>query len=313
MSAQIDVPTINKTMTAAEWTMLLALSVLWGGSFFLTRIGLTALPPLTFVFLRVFLAALILHGVARLRRLKIPSDRSVWEAFFVMGFLNNVVPFCLIVWGQTHIASALAAILNATTPLVSVVVAHHLTADEKMTGNRLIGVVVGLLGVVIMIGPETLRGIGVGIIAQFAVLLAAVSYAFAGVYGRRFGRMGMDPVITATGQLTASFVVMFPLMLVIDEPWTLSPPGPVVWGAVAAGASLSTALAYVVYFRILATTGSTNLLLVTFLIPMSAIILGSLLLQEMLEVRHLVGIALIGTGLIAIDGRILTRARQATR
>jgi drug/metabolite transporter (DMT)-like permease len=227
-----------------------------------------------------------------------------------MGLLNNVAPFCLIVWGQAHIASALAAILNATTPLSTVVVAHFLTDDEKMTGKRLAGVLFGLAGVAVMIGPDALKGLGGDLAAQLAVLLAAVSYAFAGVYGRRFARMGVAPLGAATGQVTASTIVLAPIALLVDRPWTLAPPSLAVWGAVVGIAALSTALAYVLYFRILATAGATNLLLVTFLIPISAILLGVLLLGERLDLRHFVGMALIGAGLAAIDGRLLNLSRM---
>lgn len=292
-------------MGSLEWAMLLALSVLWGGSFFFTALTVRELPPLTVVLLRVGLAALLLHAVNRLMGVAMPRDGRVWAAFLAMGFLNNVVPFCLIVWGQTHIASGLAAILNATTPLATVVVAHLLTPDEKMTGNRLAGVLVGLLGVVVMLGPSMLDGLGTNLLAQLACLAAAISYACAGVYGRRFQRMGVPPMTTATGQVTASTLLLLPVVLVVDQPWTLAAPSPTSWGAVLGIAALSTALAYVLYFRILATAGATNLLLVTFLIPVSAILLGVLVLGERLAALQLIGMALIAAGLAAIDGRLL--------
>jgi len=227
-----------------------------------------------------------------------------------MGFLNNLVPFSLIVWGQTQIGSGLASILNATTPLFGVVVAHVLTRDEKMTGHRLAGVVLGFAGVVVMLGPAALRTVGSDIAAQLACLAAAFSYALAGVFGRRFRRMGVAPMATATGQVTASTAMLVPLALLVDRPWTLAMPGPATWGAILGIAALSTALAYVLYFRILATAGATNILLVTFLVPVSAIILGSLVLGEVLELQHLAGMALIGTGLAAIDGRLARIAKR---
>ena len=226
-----------------------------------------------------------------------------------MGLLNNAIPFSLIVWGQTHIASGLAAILNASTPLFTVVAAHLLTFDERLTGKRLAGVLIGFAGVVTMIGPAALRGLGSDILAQVAILCAAVSYAGAGIFGRRFNRMGVPPLATATGQVTASTLVLLPVALVVDRPWTLAIPNATVWGAVLGLALLSTSLAYVLYFRILASAGATNLLLVTFLIPLSAILLGGLILGEHLAPRHDVGMALIGCGLAAIDGRLLRTGR----
>jgi drug/metabolite transporter (DMT)-like permease len=296
---------VNRRMDRSEWLALLLLSVLWGGSFFFAGVQVKALPPFTIVFLRVGLAAIILNVLARAIGKKMPADLPAWRAFFGMGLLNNALPFCLVVWGQSHIASGLAAILNATTPISTVIVAHLLTNDEKMTGNRLLGVVVGFLGVVILIGPDTLQGLGGNVLAQAAVLTAAVSYAFAGVYGRRFRRMGIEPILTATGQVTASAILLFPLAISVDAPWTLPIPPLPVWEAVAGSAVLSTALGYVLYFRILATAGATNLLLVTFLIPVSAIVMGSYGLGEHLDIRHFAGLAFIGSGLAAIDGRLL--------
>jgi drug/metabolite transporter (DMT)-like permease len=295
-------------MTASEWTLLLVLSLLWGGSFFLTGVALTALPPLTVVLLRVGLAALILGLAARLAGARLPRQAGIWRAFLGMGILNNVVPFCLIVWSQTHIASGLAAILNAATPLFAVIVAHRLTADERMTGNRLVGVLIGFAGVAVMVGPSVLGGGGEWP-AELASLGAALTYAFAGVYGRRFGRMGVPPLVTAAGQVAASTLVLLPVVLVVDRPWTLPAPGPVVWAAVLGAAALSTALAFVIYFRLLATAGAANVLLVTLLVPVSAILLGALVLGERLEPRHYGGMAVIALALAAVDGRLLRLAR----
>lgn len=305
--AQDEGAHVNRTMTAGEWAMLLALSVLWGGSFFFIAVAVTELPPLTIVALRVGFAAIMLCVTLRVLGLALPRRRGVWVAFFGMGLLNNAIPFCLIVWGQTHIASGLAAILNATTPLATVIVAHLLTGDEKMTGSRLAGVLIGLSGVTLMIGPDALGGVGTNVLAQLAVLAAAMSYAFAGVFGRRFARIGIAPMATATGQVVASTAMLLPVALLVDRPWALPMPGAPVWAAILGMAALSTALGYVLYFRILAAAGATNLLLVTFLIPVSAIVLGSFVLGEHLAPRHFAGMALIGVGLAAIDGRLIRR------
>jgi drug/metabolite transporter (DMT)-like permease len=305
--------TASKAMTPKEWVMLIALSLLWGGSFFFTGIAVKELPPFSIVTLRVGLAALALTILIHLMGMAMPKSKSAWSAFFGMGILNNVIPFCLIVWGQTQIASGLASILNATTPLFAVIVAHCLTDDEKMSGNKLIGVLVGLIGVAVMIGPDALRGLGANIWAQLAVLGAAVSYSFAGIFGRRFKSMGIPPLATATGQVTASAVLLIPITLLADRPWTLEAPGPATWAAVTGIALLSTALAYVLFFRILSTAGATNLMLVTFLIPVSAILLGALVLGEHLETKHFLGMAMIAAGLAAIDGRLLGRQQTSTR
>lgn len=299
-------PQMKTSMSAGQWAMLVALSVLWGGSFFFNGVGVKELPPLTFVVGRVSLAAVTLFIVMRALGLKMPGNRPVWLAFFVMGLLNNAVPFTLIVWGQIHVASGVASILNATTPLFTVLVAHGLTRDEKMTPARFVGVVLGVVGVAVMIGEDAVRDLGVDVTAQLAILGAALSYAFAGVYGRRFRGMGITPIATATGQVTASSILLLPVMLVVDQPWTLPVPSLGAIGSIVAIATLSTALAYILYFRLLATAGATNLLLVTFLVPVSAIILGVAALGEVLLPEHMIGMGFIGLGLAAIDGRLWT-------
>lgn len=294
---------VNSSMGLVEWFLLIALSVLWGGSFFFVEIAVGALGPLTIVALRVGLAAVALNLIVVAMGLSMPKDRQLWTAFLGMGFLNNMIPFSLIVWGQAHITSGLASILNASTPFFTVVAAHYLTSDEKMTGGRLVGVIFGIAGVVLIIGAEAFEGLGTNILAQLAVLGAAISYAFAGIFGRRFRDLGCSPLVTAAGQVTASALVLVPLALVVERPWILPLPAVEVWGAVLGLALFSTALAYILYFRVLATAGATNLLLVTFLIPISAILLGTVILGEQLEPKHVAGISLIGLGLAAIDGR----------
>ena len=297
----------NRPMTAREWGMLLTLSLVWGGSFFFNEIAVRQLPVFTVVVCRVGLAAVILLAVLRLTGQRLPRSGKVWAAFFGMGMLNNVIPFSLIVAGQQSVASGVASILNAATPLFGVIFAHLLTQDEKLTTLKLAGVIVGFLGVAVMIGPDAISGLGGNLAAQMMILAGAASYAFAGIFGRRFKAMGVLPMATATGQVIASSIILLPLVLVIDRPWTLPAPG---WDAIAAligVAAISTAFAYFLYFRILASAGATNLLLVTFLIPISAILLGTAFLSEALLPRQIAGMALIGLGLSLIDGRLWRR------
>jgi drug/metabolite transporter (DMT)-like permease len=301
----------NKTMGPAQWAMLLLLSVLWGGSFFFIDVALRELPPLTLVLLRVAGGAAILRGVLRATGAWLPKGAVIWRSFFCMALINNVIPFTLLAWGQTHIASGLASILNATTPLWTVLAAQRLTDDEKATPAKLVGVCLGFSGVAVMIGAQALNGAGTATLAEFACLAAPLAYALGGIYGRRFGAMGMAPLQTATGQLVAAAAVLLPVAMLVDRPWQLSMPGESTWAAVAALAALSTALAFVLYFRLLAVAGATNLLLVTFLIPVTAIFLGWFVLGENLSPRHFLGIAFIGGGLVAIDGRLLRALRRS--
>nr|MDJ0624567.1 EamA family transporter [Desulfocapsaceae bacterium] len=298
-----------KLMNLNEWAMLIILSILWGGSFFFVGVAVKELPPLTIVALRVTMASFTLLAIVYLSGQKLQMGRKFWFPFLAMALLNNVIPFSLIVWGQTQIASGLASILNATTPLFTVIVAHLFTSDEKMNSKKIFGVTIGFAGVVILTGYEALAGIGGTIYGQLAVLGAAISYSFAGIYGRRFSKIGIKPIITSTCQVTASSIILIPIALLVEKPLTLPIPGLEVWLAVIGLAVLSTALAYILYFRILATAGATNVLLVTLLIPVSAILLGITFLGEQMELKHLLGMGLIGLGLLSIDGRVFKWSR----
>lgn len=299
---------IRTVMDVTEWMLLLVLGVLWGGSYFFGKVALAQLSPFTVAVCRLGLAAVVLNAAARAAGHRLPGSFPAWRAFCIMGLLNNVIPMSLILWGQIRIGSGLAAILNASTPLFTVLLAHVFTRDERMTANRVGGVLFGLAGVAVMIGPDVLRGLSGDLAAQLAVLGAAVSYACAGIFGRRFA--GTPPLVTAAGQVTASALTLLPLALVVDRPWLLPLPTAKTWAAVGALALVCTALAYVIYFRILATSGASNLLLVTLLMPVSAILLGTTVLGERLDPGQLAGMALIAAGLAAVDGRAAVLLRR---
>ncbi len=304
---------IHRPMTANEWSQLVFLGVLWGGSYFYVGVAIKVLSPIDIVAFRVGLGALLLYLAVRLTGARMPRDRATWIAFFVMGIANNVIPFNLIGWAQSHVASGLAAVLNATTPLFAVVLAHCLTKDERMSPSRVVGVTVGFGGVMIMIGPDAVGGATTDLLADLALLLASVFYAFSAIYGRRFGRSGISPIVAATGQFTASAAVMLPASLIIDQPWALPVPGAEVWGALFGLGAVSSALAYIIFYRLLATAGAVNLILVTFLVPVTAILLGAIFLGERLAANHFLGMACIGLGLAAIDGRPFRGMRTARR
>ena len=295
-------------MRPLEWILLTILSVLWGGSFFFSKVALAELGPFTIVLARVGIAAIALNLVVIATGHRMPTSLRTWGLFLIMGALNNLVPFSLIFWGQTQIASSLASILNATTPVWTVLLAHVLTQDERLTASRLCGVLFGLGGAVVTIGPDALHAPGLNVLAQLAILGAAISYAFAGIFGKRFA--GISPYETAAGQVTCTTLMMTPLALLVDRPWHLPAPSTTTLGALLALGLLSTAVAYVIYFRLLATAGATNLLLVTFLIPVSAVLLGTVILGEKLGLRHFAGMGLVSLGLAAIDGRLVFYLRS---
>jgi drug/metabolite transporter (DMT)-like permease len=302
-------------MTAATWGLLLGLSLLWGGAFFFVGVAVREVPPLTVVAVRVALAAACLLPVLWLSGRRLPVDARALGAFAVMGTINNAIPFGLLVWAQTTIPSGLASILNATTPIFAILIAHLALADERLAPRKLAGVILGLAGVAVLLGRDLLQGADLGTLAILACLAAACSYGAAGAFGRRFAGLGIDSTTVACGQLLASSALMVPLALALERPWGLPMPEAETLGALALLASASTALAYVMYFRLIATSGAVNATLVTLLMPPSAILLGWLFLGERLAAHHYVGMALIALGLLAIDGRALrvARARRPRR
>ena len=296
-----------------DWGLLVLLSLLWGGSFLCVGIAVQELPVLTIIALRVSLAALVLWGIALFCGHQLPRGRKTWQAFLALGLLNNVIPFGLIVLGQQTIGAGLAAILNATTPLWTVLVAALFLADERFSKQKLFGVLLGLVGVIVMVGPDSLAGISRNLGAQLAVLGATLSYAFASVFGRRFAAAKISPLHTALGQVTASSFILVPLALMIDTPWASALPSQATIFAILGLAVLSTAGGYLLFFNILERAGATNVSLVTLLIPPSAIAMGMLFLEETLQGIHFIGLALIILGLLSLQGRLfrLSRPKQA--
>ena len=297
-------------MDAFDWMMLITLATVWGGSFLFNAILVAELPVITIVAIRVTVAALALWGFARVTGRKIPTTPQVWGALLILGVLNNAIPFSLIVQGQTQITSGLASILNATTPLFTILVAGFFLTDERFSILRVLGVIVGFSGVILMVGPEALGGLGADFWAQLCALGAALSYGFASVFGRRFRELNVDPVMVATGQVTMSSLVLWPIALWIDGPQDILGLSFNAAASMFGLAVLCTSFAYIVYFLILERAGATNISLVTFLVPISAIILGVLVLGESIFIKEIIGMTLIGLGLAIIDGRLFQRLRD---
>lgn len=297
-------------MDAFDWVMLITLATVWGGSFLFNAILVAELPVITIVAIRVTVAALALWGFVRVTGRKIPTSPQVWGALLILGVLNNAIPFSLIVQGQTQITSGLASILNATTPLFTILVAGFFLTDERFSVLRVLGVVVGFSGVILMVGPEALSGLGDDFWAQLCALGAALSYGFASVFGRRFRELRVDPVMVATGQVTMSSLVLWPIALWIDGPKDIMGLSFNAAASMFGLAVLCTSFAYILYFRILERAGATNISLVTFLVPISAIILGVLVLGERIFIKEIMGMTLIGMGLAIIDGRLFQRLRD---
>ncbi len=293
------------SLTSRAWAELFLLGFVWGGVFLAARLALNEVGVLTAVAHRTFWAALILWCVVLLKRQKLPTGLRVWGAFLGMGLLNNIIPFTLLNWSQLYIESGLASIFNATTAIFGVLVAAFFFVDEKLTKRKVIGVSVGFLGVATTIGLENITRLDLTSLAQLAALGATLSYAFAGVWARK-RLIGMPPEIAAAGMLTMSSVVALPLAWMVDGPFRMDLM-PVTWIALIYYASIATAGAYLLYYRVLAMAGSGNLMLVTLLIPPFAILLGALVLDETLPANAFAGFALLSLGLVILDGRLVTR------
>lgn len=291
------------SMTGIVWLQLLLLGAIWGGSFFFARIAVQVVPPLTLVLLRVFIAALALHIYLVSRGINFWDYRQHALGFAGLGLLNNVIPFSLLFIGQTALGAGLASIFNATTPIWTVILATILTADEKVTPAKLGGIILGIAGIIVMIGPGILTGLGGPLWAEIAVIIATLSYAFASILAKRF--KGIPPTVTATGQLTASTIVMLPIVMLYDGLPSLAAISPSIWSAILGLALLSTAFAYILFFSIVKAAGATNASLVTLIVPVSAVLLGTIFLSETLALQDILGMALIAFGLLIIDGRLV--------
>ncbi len=298
-----------RSMSASDWGQLLLLGALWGGSFFFARIAVAEIPPLALVLYRVSIAALVLHVWLRLRSISFAPAIARSASFLGLALLNNVIPFSLIFSGQTEIGADLASVLYATTPLWTVLVANLLTADEKLSASKLAGVVLGIGGAATMIGPGFFSNFGGPTWAKLAVIGAAVSYAFAAVFAKRF--RDMKPVVVATGQLTASTIVMMPIVFLFYSPRDIVSANISIWLAVGTLAIVTTAFAFILYFNLIASAGATNASLVTLLVPASAIILSTAFLGERLEPYEFLGLALIVSSLVVVDGRLLRWRRRS--
>lgn len=291
------------TMGTAEWLSLAVMSLLWGSAFVFVKVALAEVPPLTLVWARLTLAAGMLWSLVAASGGRPPRGARGWAPFLVLAALNNAIPFTLLSWAQTRIPSGVAAILNASTPLFTAVLAHFLTRDERLTAQRLAGVLIGMGGVAVMVGPEAVGQLGGHGAAEAAALAAALCYALGGIYGRRLA--GWPPTVTAAAQTAAGSAMLLPLVVAVDRPWTRAVPGAGALAAVAALGLLSTALAYVLFFRLLARTGATHAALVTLLIPVVTMLLAAAFLGERPTPGQLLGMAGIGAGLAAVDGRPL--------
>lgn len=302
--------TQSPKLDGTGWLLIGILSILWGGAFFLIEVGLRSYPPITLVFMRLVLAVPPMWIAMRLMGQRLPSEPRVWGLLAVVGALNCALPFILFFWGQQYLDSGYASILNATTPLWGVITAHFLTSDEKATPARILGVLVGMAGIIVMVGPEAMKGLSNNLLAQLACIVSTIFYSFAAIYGRRLSQTELTPMAVATGQTMMAALMMVPVVVLVDQPWTMAAPR---LDSTLAGLTLalfSTALAYTLYFRLIDRSGASNAQLVAFLMPILAVILGIAFLGESLSGGQIVGAALIAIGLAILDGRLVARFQK---
>jgi len=293
-----------KTMDGQDWSLLILLSILWGGAYFFSGVAVKELPPLTVVFARVFLAALTLLPLFWYFGHSLPRSLSGWFPFLGMGLLNNVLPFGFIFAGQTHITVGLSSIINAMTPLFAVVV-MAVFQEERLTVNRVIGVLLGVAGVAVLRGfdgpLDFSQTLGIGL-----CLAGTLSYGFAALWGRKY-LAGVPPLKSATCQLMCSTLIIAVVVSIVDQPWTLEMPSQRTVFSVVALAVFGTAVAYIIFFKILVRAGASNVMLVTLLIPVTAVVLGNVFLGEQIHSKEVIGAFIIGAGLLFIDGRVINR------
>ncbi|OOY16336.1 DMT family transporter [Thioclava sp. DLFJ4-1] len=289
------------SLTPLAWALLAALALIWGSSFLSNRAALEGAGVFTVVFLRVASGAVLIWAYVALRRLPVPRRPIYLGHFLIMGLLNNAIPFSLIVWGQKHIDSGLASILNASTAIFGALVAAVVFTDERLSARKATGIAVGFAGVVVAIGPDALKGFDLTSAGQLAVLGAALSYGFAGAYAR-FAIRGLRPEVAAAGMLTGGAIWTLPILLVTEGVPSFD-YAPSVWIAMLWLGFGCSALAYLLYYRILALAGAANLALVTLLIPPVAILAGWAVYGERLGWAEALGFAILALGLMILNRR----------
>lgn len=288
-------------MNRKNLALLILLAALWGPSFLFIKVAVEDIPPLTLVLGRVAIGAAFLLLVLRLQKKHLPRERRVWRHIAFVALVHNALPFLLFSWGEQYIDSALASILNGTTPLFTIALAHFLSPDDRLTAAKVTGVLVGFAGLVLLIAPSLAGGAQAGTWGLLAVTLASACYAVAIIYTRKHLR-GLPPPVAPASQLLVATLYVLPLSLLIDRPWQLPPPSPAALASLLALGLLGTGLAFVVYYRLLETAQPTYVSMVTYLIPVFGVILGVIVLDEQLTWHTYAGFALILLGVMTVNG-----------
>jgi drug/metabolite transporter (DMT)-like permease len=286
-----------KTNTALELSLLLTLATLWGASYTFIKIGVETIPPVTLIAARTLIASAILLVVIRSRGLALPRDAATWRRFMFQAWLNSVIPFTLIAWAERTVDAGLATILNSTSPIFVFLLTAVLTGHEPAAGRKLFGVVAGLVGICLIVGVQALHGIGAQLAAQLAIVAATVCYAGAAIFGRGFKHL--DPTMPAAGSMICGAIMLIPISLAVDRPWRLTPSTDSILALL--GLSVfSTALAFVIYFRLLHTLGSVGTTSQAYLRVPIGVAIGVVFLGETLSSSAWAGLACVVVGVAAM-------------
>ncbi|WP_062482059.1 DMT family transporter [Variovorax boronicumulans] len=298
---------------AFEWALLAVLATCWGASYTFIKIGVATIPPVTLIAARTLIAGLLLLAVLRLRGVRLPKDGATWRRFVLQAGLNSVLPFTLIAWAERSVDAGLATILNSTSPIFIFLLGWGLGGAGKPTLQRLFGVGAGLAGICLIVGFEALQGLGHSLLAQLALVVAAVCYGCAAMFGRVF--KGLDPMVPAAGSLVSGAALLVPASLAIDRPWTLAPSTASML-AVLALAVLSTALAFTIYFRLIKTLGPMSTSAQAYLRVPIGVTIGVVCLGETLAATAWIGLACVVVGVVAMtmpDTQLLRRGLRFLR
>jgi len=306
-------PNYNRPMNAREWTLLFIVAFLWGSAFLFVAVAVKAFPPLTLGAIRLVLGGSLLMVLLYATGGRIIFTRKVIGWYFAVASVNSLVPIYLTSWAQQYITVGVTAILNGAVPLATLFAAHLLTREEKLTGPKLAGTLVGLAGIIFIVGPDALRGFDRNLTAQIAAIVATIFFGFGTVFGRRFRALGVAPLAATAGTLMTSGLMFLPLAIAIDQPWNLPAPDRFALASALAAGLFSTATAHFLFYRLLSTAGATNASLVTLISVPTAILLGALVLGEVLELRHFIGMAIVAIGLAIVDGRPLAALARRLR
>lgn len=300
----------RQSRIGVELALLLALATVWGGSYTFIKLGVATIPPITLIAGRTAVAGGLLLLIMHLRGVGMPTDAATWRRFAFQACLNSVIPWTLIAWGERHVEAALATILNSASPILTFMLTALVTRHETATPRKLFGVVAGMAGICLIVGVDAFHDVGAGLVAEAAIVAATLCYACAAIFGRGFA--GLDPMAPAAGSLLAGAAILIPAALAVEQPWTVSPSASSIW-ALLGLATISTAAAFAIYFRLIQTLGSVGTTAQAYLRVPIGVALGVALLGERLSPTAWIGLGCVVVGVAAMTIPVRSTAPAGVR